>query len=506
MQYKRILFAVFAVCFLTGCGEKEGDAVEKNSSAILTENAEVQAENENSSVSYAVGDVVTFGSYEQDDNEDNGAEPIEWIVLDTDGSKTLLLSKYVLDEEQYDYSGNHVTWYTSNIFQWLNADFKNEAFSDDEKKQIVNSEYGDVFLLSFDEAVKYFDMSPIQEHDTIADMDYTCYYSEKALAEPTQYASSGYTGAKELKQEHYDGLTDKGVTYSADIVGNIYAPYWLRTQVEGDLSCVNVVNEQGGLRDKNISNSAYLLAKADIGVRPAIWIGEDNSDSSSNLTTEITDNSLDTDNKATDVSRFYGYNLPLIFSLDYEYSDDDTLVYNIEDKGEYYLVSGSIVCPECVVQDDVYNSAFETGSGHKYTYKSTEAYNNDQREKIVLSGEDGQEYSIFNVPAFMIDTYTKEEYYPISNENNEYFKTIFENVVLQIAKDTVFFDGNSAGDTFETAVNNGTFENATYSIAYDIHFAEDGSIDILTPSDIGSNGVMGWYDSTAVVWREELNR
>ena len=135
MQYKSMLFAVFAVCLLTGCGSKEGDTVENNSSAIITENADVQVENENSSISYAVGDVVTFGSYEQDDNEDNGAEPIEWIVLDTDGSKALLLSKYVLDEEQYDYSENQVTWYTSNLFQWLNADFKNEAFSDDEKNR-----------------------------------------------------------------------------------------------------------------------------------------------------------------------------------------------------------------------------------------------------------------------------------------------------------------------------------------------------------------------------------
>ena len=29
-----------------------------------------------------IGDILTFGRYEQDDNEENGPEEIEWIVLD----------------------------------------------------------------------------------------------------------------------------------------------------------------------------------------------------------------------------------------------------------------------------------------------------------------------------------------------------------------------------------------------------------------------------------------
>ena len=32
------------------------------------------------------------------------------------------------------------------------------------------------------------------------------YYSEKALAEPTKFASSGYTGAKEFKQDYYAAM------------------------------------------------------------------------------------------------------------------------------------------------------------------------------------------------------------------------------------------------------------------------------------------------------------
>lgn len=502
---------VLMFCSMSGCGkDNKGVEIETNNdieeTSINTDNKE-NKENLDE-VSYSVGDIVTFGTYEQDDNEDNGAEPIEWIVLDIDSEKTLLLSKYVLTEDFYDLDASPQTsWYTSDIFQWLNSDFINSAFSEAERKQIINSEYGNVFLLSFDEAVKYFDMTFVQETHAIQKFEYTCYYSQDALGVPTQYVIENNIDDKEMTQERYDKLVEKDIVYDTSVVGEVYIPYWLRTQVDGDTSCANGIDDVGGLIDKNISSPMFMLNTRN-GVRPAMWIGKESSNSNNEKVDdkkEAVEQKTDLSNSTSGISRFYGYDLPLIFSLDYDYADDDTLIYHIEDKGEYYLVSGSIVCPECVKQDDIYSSTFETGSGHKYTATGTEPYNNDQREKILLSGSDGKDYRIFNIPAFMIDTYTKEEYYPISNEDNEYFKTIFENVVLQIDKDTVFYDGNIAGDTFETAVNNGTFENATYSIAYDIHFAEDGSIDILTPSDIGSNGVMGWYDASTVIWRDTLD-
>lgn len=41
-----------------------------------------------------VGDTVMFGQYEQDGNLDNGSEPIAWQVLDVQGGKALLMSRY----------------------------------------------------------------------------------------------------------------------------------------------------------------------------------------------------------------------------------------------------------------------------------------------------------------------------------------------------------------------------------------------------------------------------
>ena len=268
---------------LAGCGKNSKTESDTNivSDTPALETADtVKKEDEQIAVSsYTIGDIVTLGSYEQDDNEDNGAEPIEWIVLDTDGEKTLLLSKYVLTEDFYDLDASPQTsWYTSDIFQWLNSDFINSAFSEAERKQIINSEYGNVFLLSFDEAVKYFDMASVRETHAIQKFEYTCYYSQDALGVPTQSVIENNIDDKEMTQERYDKLVEKGIVYDTSVVGEVYIPYWLRTQVDGDTSCANVIDDVGGLVDKNISGPMYMMNTRN-GVRPAMWIGKESSNS-----------------------------------------------------------------------------------------------------------------------------------------------------------------------------------------------------------------------------------
>lgn len=83
----------------------------------------------------AVGDVITFGRYEQDNNLDNGPEEIEWIVLDVQDGKALLLSQYALDAKPYNTEGTDITWEQCTLRAWLNQDFLKIAF--DEKEQFV---------------------------------------------------------------------------------------------------------------------------------------------------------------------------------------------------------------------------------------------------------------------------------------------------------------------------------------------------------------------------------
>ena len=95
------------------------------------------AENTIRPESVAAGDVVTFGTYEQDNNLDNGAESIEWIVLDVQNGKALLLSKYALDAIAFNAEYGDIAWDKCTLRSWLNNEFLKEAFSEAEQSAVL---------------------------------------------------------------------------------------------------------------------------------------------------------------------------------------------------------------------------------------------------------------------------------------------------------------------------------------------------------------------------------
>ena len=121
----------------------------------------------------SVGKLITFGSYEQDNNTSNGKEDIEWLVLAKEGNRILVISRYALDCKQYNTENSSVTWGSCTLRKWLNDSFLNEAFSKEEQALIPtvavsadknpdyttnpgNSTLDQVFLLSAPEAQRYF--------------------------------------------------------------------------------------------------------------------------------------------------------------------------------------------------------------------------------------------------------------------------------------------------------------------------------------------------------------
>lgn len=141
-----------------------------------------------------IGSYITFGGYEQNNVDSDGKEDIEWLVLDIKDGKALLTTKYILDCKAFNdcHSDNnyYVTWETSTLRHWLNNEFFDTAFSENEKNYIPtvtvladeNPDYTDgnvfqgsdtedkVFLLSVNEANNYFSSD------------------EKRKCEPTEYA------------------------------------------------------------------------------------------------------------------------------------------------------------------------------------------------------------------------------------------------------------------------------------------------------------------------------
>lgn len=146
----------------------------------------------------AVGDIVYFGKYEQDNDASNGAEDIEWIVLAKKEDSCLVVSKYALDCKPYNETNESVTWRTSSLRNWLNDDFLNKAFSEEEINQIPTAQVAadknpnystnpgvatsdKIFLLSIKEAKQFF---TTDEARRCAPTDYA-----KAQG---QYTSFGY--------------------------------------------------------------------------------------------------------------------------------------------------------------------------------------------------------------------------------------------------------------------------------------------------------------------------
>ena len=126
-----------------------------------------------------IGEIVEFGNF-------HGSS--EWKVIAKEDGRALLLSKYGVDNQCYEREYTYVTWETSGARKWLNGEFIDEAFSDEEKEQILvtdvaadenpdfrvscgNDTKDKVFLLSVEEVNKYLS-------------------AEDASCEATEYAKS----------------------------------------------------------------------------------------------------------------------------------------------------------------------------------------------------------------------------------------------------------------------------------------------------------------------------
>jgi len=150
-----------------------------------------------------INDIFFFGDYHGE---------IEWKVLEKDSEYLLAISEYGLDAKPFDKEGDTNSWNNCSLKKWLNSEFFNKAFDPEEKSLIESFDIGKVFLLSENEAKKYFK----------SDSDRKC--------KPTQYAKSQGAYIKNgftwwwLRTQHFTGLSVKCINISGDIgydyVGN----------------------------------------------------------------------------------------------------------------------------------------------------------------------------------------------------------------------------------------------------------------------------------------------
>ena len=189
----------------------------------------------------AVGNTVTFGVYEQDNDLKNGPEPLQWKVLKKTGKRVLLFSEKIIDARAFHDTYGPTRWRVSNMRNWLNGDFMQTSFTEAEQKLIPQVELPDsgndyygvdpgvetvdrVFLLSADEMNAYFRTDPSRK------------------AQPTEYAKA------------------RGFSRNPD------GWWWLRNPGE-DASHASLVYKSG-----NIYLLGERVTRDYIGVRPALWV------------------------------------------------------------------------------------------------------------------------------------------------------------------------------------------------------------------------------------------
>ena len=259
MRKRGILAGFLAMAlFLNGCNA--GTAKESSTQSTVSGHPETEIssealeegtdENEEFAgiPSCKIGDTVSFGSYEQDNNTENGAEAIEWIVLEAEGENVLLLSKYGLDAQAYNSSDEAVTWENSGLRQWLNDTFYKSAFSEAQREVIIpvinvnpdNERWGTsggndtndtVFLLSIEEVESYFSDR-----------------NETLWTQATPYA----------------------VAQGAFVADNGDSPWWLHSP--GDHNDGGFCAAYVDYRPSGVSLSGYAAQRNSRTVRPSLWV------------------------------------------------------------------------------------------------------------------------------------------------------------------------------------------------------------------------------------------
>jgi len=182
------------------------------------------------------GQVLVFGQYEQDNNLQNGKEPVEWIVLRVDGARALLISRYALDVRRFNEEWVKISWKDCTLRSWLNSVFYNECFTDSQKKAILST--------------------AIQSN----------YVNSTVNTQDNVFALSARESEQYLNQNMRQCVPTAYAQAQAAALDNGYCYWWLRdtTTRKND---ANRVEPNGEVCEYGSNTNA-----AGVSVRPVIWI------------------------------------------------------------------------------------------------------------------------------------------------------------------------------------------------------------------------------------------
>ena len=364
-----------------------------------------------------VGDTVKFGSYPY---LQGGAEKaVEWTVLEKFSDGTLLMTtKYIIDARAYNDKNESVTWDGSDMRRWLNTDFLNSIFDENEKQCLISSdnlnepnpEYhtgsgkrtkDKVFLLSIAEVFKYFRTNN----------------SRKVAASP--YAakrgafSAGYAGWW-LRTAGLDNMdiafvrNDGHVDYDGEVIYDVYGG--VRPVIRCDLRKMPAGSAQSGRKTKKttaVSDSADVK-----NVKPANSSGRKSISSGKGITAEL---------NAGDIVRFGQY----ATEADGSKRPVEWIILEKNDDGTALLLSRRILDIK-FYNEEKKDITWETCTLRKWLNESfyMDSFNDKEREGIIgteIVNEKNPKYGIdggnnTTDKIFLLSIAETEKYFKSDNE------------------------------------------------------------------------------------------
>ena len=215
-----------------------------------------------------VGVSVTFGSYYNDNSETKSG--IEWTVVEKKNGSVYLMTSDIIDCVPYDIDSGRAekgsVWKDSYIRRWLNEDFYDTAFTDEEKA-IINET---------DITVKYYPKG-IESKETEKSTDRVFLLSDKQakklaveqLAAPiTKYASEKYDSVSSNMDNGAWNITN--VSGSSTDIGK--GTWWIMSP--GSYYYGSCVDRDGVIHSVECFKLRYYECidnyAACVGVRPVI--------------------------------------------------------------------------------------------------------------------------------------------------------------------------------------------------------------------------------------------
>ena len=197
-----------------------------------------------------VGARFFLGHYPQTENGEE--KPILWDVLDIQDGKALLVSTYGLDCKAYDEESEMTLWEISTLRKWLNSQFLDTAFTEQEKQCYITTTTvkpdPDVYDSKYEDETQ-------DKIFVLSNSEVKCYFpsEESRVCIPTSYALP--KGALVDDDEETED-------------GKPTCSWWLRTPSKLTRAFTSGVYGSGLLED----GFGFPVCCNEICIRPALWM------------------------------------------------------------------------------------------------------------------------------------------------------------------------------------------------------------------------------------------